>query len=92
MPDEHVEANMEAVIEAVCKHRSAALGPFINRALMMVIPGEAHFALDINKFLPIPTEEEIEKLEKRKTGKKKKKEAKEVEKADESVDELLAVM
>lgn len=38
------------------------LGPFINRALLMVIPGDAHFALDVNPFLPIPTEQEIEKV------------------------------
>uniref|UniRef100_A0AC34GPE4 39S ribosomal protein L1, mitochondrial n=1 Tax=Panagrolaimus sp. ES5 TaxID=591445 RepID=A0AC34GPE4_9BILA len=92
MPDEHLEANIQSIIEAVCKHRSAALGPFINRALMMVIPGEAHFALDIDKYVPAVTEEEIEKLEKRKTGKKKKKETKVVEKVDESVNELLALM
>uniref|UniRef100_A0A914QA80 39S ribosomal protein L1, mitochondrial n=1 Tax=Panagrolaimus davidi TaxID=227884 RepID=A0A914QA80_9BILA len=92
MPDEHLEANIQSIVEAVCKHRSPVLGPFINRALMMVIPGEAHFAIEIDKFLPVATEEEIEKLEKRKTGKKKKKETKVVEKADESVDELLALM
>ncbi|CAJ0569775.1 unnamed protein product, partial [Mesorhabditis spiculigera] len=27
---------------ALCVHRSPALGPFINRCLMMTIPGEAH--------------------------------------------------
>lgn len=31
MPDGHVEANIAAVIKAACAHRSAALGPFINR-------------------------------------------------------------
>lgn len=92
MPDDQIEANIQSIIEAVCKHKNAALGPFINRALMMVVPGEAHYALDIEKYLPIPTEEEIEKLEKRKTGKKKKKEETKVESHQEAEDELLAVM
>ncbi|VDK78796.1 unnamed protein product [Litomosoides sigmodontis] len=70
MNDAELEANIEAVIKALCKHRNPALGPFINRALVMVIPGDAHFALNVDPFLPIPTEQEIEKLEKR-TKKKK---------------------
>lgn len=28
----------------------------------MVIPGDAHFALNVNPFVPIPTEKEIEKV------------------------------
>ncbi|KAM3716181.1 39S ribosomal protein L1 [Dirofilaria immitis] len=81
MKDEELEANIAAVIGALCKHRNPALGPFINRALIMVIPGDAHFALNVSPFLPIPTEQEIEKIEKR--MKKKKKETKPV-KADSS--------
>lgn len=72
MSDNEIEANIGAIVAAVCKHRNPALGPFINRALMMVVPGEAHFALDIGKFEPVPTPEEIEKLEKRRAKKKKK--------------------
>lgn len=71
MSDEEIEANVSAVINAVCKHRSPALGPFINRALLMVIPGEAHFAIDVEKYIPVLSEEEIEKWAKR-TSKKKK--------------------
>lgn len=71
MNDEEIEANVSAVIGAVCKHRNPAIGPFINRALLMVIPGEAHFAIDIGKFVPVPTEEELEKWSK-KTSRKKK--------------------
>ncbi|VDK82586.1 unnamed protein product [Onchocerca ochengi] len=85
MKDEELEANIAAVIGALCKHRNPALGPFINRALLMVIPGDAHFALDVNPFLPIPTEQEIEKVEKR--MKKKKKETESV-KVDTSGDSL----
>ncbi|VDO44134.1 unnamed protein product, partial [Brugia timori] len=71
MNDDELKANIAAVIEALCKHRNPALGPFINRALIMVIPGDAHFALDVNPFLPIPTEQEIEKIGKRMKKKKK---------------------
>ncbi|VDM36938.1 unnamed protein product [Toxocara canis] len=72
MSDDELEANIGAVIAAICKHRNPALGPFINRTLMMVIPGDAHFAIDIEKFVPVATAEEIEKLEKRRSKKKKK--------------------
>ncbi|VDL64396.1 unnamed protein product [Nippostrongylus brasiliensis] len=82
MPDEEVEANVAAVIKAACAHRSAALGPFINRSLLMTIPGEEHYALNVDAWLPVPTEEEIEKLEKRRNKKGKKKEEK---KDDEDV-------
>ncbi|VDN08003.1 unnamed protein product [Thelazia callipaeda] len=76
MTDEELEANIASVIGALCKHRNPALGPFINRALLMVLPGDAHFALNVNPFLPVPTEQEIERIEKR-TRKKKKTEVKE---------------
>ncbi|VDO82732.1 unnamed protein product [Onchocerca flexuosa] len=85
MKDEELEANIAAVIGALCKHRNPALGSFINRALLMVIPGDAHFALDVNPFLPVPTEQEIEKVEKR--TKKKKKETESV-KVDTSGDSM----
>ncbi|KAJ1358697.1 hypothetical protein KIN20_017187 [Parelaphostrongylus tenuis] len=79
MPDVQVEANIAAVVRAACAHRNAALGPFINRALLMTIPGEEHYALKIDEWLPVATEEEIEKLEKRRNRKGKKKEKKEEE-------------
>ena len=31
MTDAEIEANIGAVIAAACTHRSAALGPFVNR-------------------------------------------------------------
>ncbi|VDK48459.1 unnamed protein product [Anisakis simplex] len=65
MPDEEIEANIGSIIKAICKHRNPALGPFINRALMMVIPGDMHLAIDIDKFLPVATPEEIEKVNER---------------------------
>ncbi|VBB29657.1 unnamed protein product [Acanthocheilonema viteae] len=71
MDDRELEANIAAVIEALCKHRNPALGPFINRALLMIIPGDAHFALNVNPFLPIPTEQEFEKIEKQMKKRKK---------------------
>lgn len=93
MPDEEIEANIQAIVGAVCNHRNPALGPFINRAVMMVIPGSMYFPIDIERFYPVPTEDEIEKLEKRKTGKKKKQETKIEEVEDtKKVDELIAVM
>uniref|UniRef100_A0A183EUT2 Mediator of RNA polymerase II transcription subunit 25 n=1 Tax=Gongylonema pulchrum TaxID=637853 RepID=A0A183EUT2_9BILA len=70
MADEELEANVAAVIGAVCAHRNPALGPFINRALLMVIPGDAHFALNITPFVPIPTEQQIEQIGKRMKKKK----------------------
>ncbi|CAJ0589160.1 unnamed protein product [Cylicocyclus nassatus] len=48
MADSEVEANIAAVIKAACAHRNPALGPFINRALLMTIPGEEHYALNID--------------------------------------------
>ncbi|VDP04708.1 unnamed protein product [Heligmosomoides polygyrus] len=82
MPDGHVEANIAAVIKAACAHRSAALGPFINRALLMTIPGEEHYALNVDAWLPVPSEEEIEKLERRRNKKGKKKEEKKQDEDD----------
>ncbi|KAE9551743.1 hypothetical protein FO519_005054 [Halicephalobus sp. NKZ332] len=94
MPDDQVEANIQAIVEALCKHRSPALGPFINRAVMMTIPGDMYFSIDIERFYPVATEDELDKLEKRKSGKKKKKEEpvqEKVSKIKES-DDLIAVM
>ncbi|CAB3406591.1 unnamed protein product [Caenorhabditis bovis] len=82
MPNEEIEANIGTVIAAACSHRNPALGPFVNRALLMTIPGDEHYAIDVSKWLPVPSEEEIEKIEKRK-NKKKKKEEKKVEGNDD---------
>ncbi|MFH4978701.1 hypothetical protein AB6A40_005410 [Gnathostoma spinigerum] len=72
MADVEVEENVAAIIRAICAHRNPALGPFINRLLLMVIPGTAHFAINIDKYVPVATEEQVEKLEKRQSRKKKK--------------------
>ncbi|PAV63911.1 hypothetical protein WR25_03282 [Diploscapter pachys] len=73
MADEEIEANVETIIKAACSHRNPALGPFINRAVLMTIPGKEFYPIDVNKWLPEPTEEEIERVEKRKTKKAAKK-------------------
>lgn len=62
MPDAELEANIQTVVEAVCAHRKPVLGPFINRAVMMVVPGETFFPIQVDAFVPKPTEEEIEKV------------------------------
>ena len=86
MPDDQLEANMAEIITYLCKHRSPALGPFINRAVLMTLPGTAHFAIDVSKYVPEVTEEDLEKLQKRK---KKKKAKKVVEKDETPKDEIL---
>ncbi|CAJ0599620.1 unnamed protein product [Cylicocyclus nassatus] len=68
MAKSEVEANIAAVIKAACAHRNPAPGPFMNRALLMTIPGEEYYALDINAWLPVPSAEELEKLEKRRNS------------------------
>ncbi|KAI6221284.1 39S ribosomal protein L1, mitochondrial [Aphelenchoides fujianensis] len=91
MPDEQLEENIRTVIEAICRHRNPALGPFVNRALLTLIPPQNFVPIDVQKFLPVATEEEKEKIEKRQTKKKKKKE----EEVDTQKDEdahLLALM
>lgn len=62
MTDEEVEANIAALVESLCKHRSPALGPFINRATLMVIPDKTCFALDLSKYIPVATESDISKV------------------------------
>jgi hypothetical protein len=38
------------------------LGPFINRACLMLIGSREYFPLDINQWIPVATAEEIEKV------------------------------
>jgi len=80
MPDKHIEENARAVVTAVCKHRNPAIGPFINRALLMTIPGTVHVAINVNDWLPVPTE-----LQKKQVEKKKKKKRKLVEEDKEEL-------
>ncbi|CAD6198146.1 unnamed protein product [Caenorhabditis auriculariae] len=89
MPDEQIEANVAAVVAAACAHRNPALGSFVNRALLMTIPGEEHYALNVSSWLPVASEEEIEKIEKRKNKKGKKKE--EQKKEEDEDEEPVAV-
>ncbi|KJH39974.1 hypothetical protein DICVIV_14117 [Dictyocaulus viviparus] len=79
MATEQIEANIAAVVKAACAHRNAALGPFINRALLMTVPGNEYYALNIDNWLPVASEEEIEKLDirRQKKGKKRDKEVQE---------------
>ncbi|GMR49770.1 hypothetical protein PMAYCL1PPCAC_19965, partial [Pristionchus mayeri] len=87
MPAEEVEANIATILAAVCAHRNAALGPFVNRALLMTIPGEEHVALNVDAWLPVPSEEEVDKLERRRNKKYKKKEVEAKKKDDDDDDE-----
>ena len=61
MQDEQIEANISAIISAICAHRNPALGPFINRALLAVIPTQNYIAIDVTRFMPVATEEQTEK-------------------------------
>jgi hypothetical protein len=60
MPNEQLEENIAAIIDAVCKHRTPALGPFINRATLATIPTKNFISIDVEKLIPVPTEEDIE--------------------------------
>lgn len=62
MTDEEIEANIEAIIAALCKHRSPALGPFINRATMAILPHKTYFSLNVDKYVPVATVDEVEKV------------------------------
>lgn len=91
MSNEQIEANIATVVSAACAHRNPALGSFINRALLMTVPGEENYAIDVKPWLPVPTEEEIEKIEKRK-NKKKKKDEKKTEDADDVSPAVVAAL
>ncbi|CAI5448882.1 unnamed protein product [Caenorhabditis angaria] len=90
MANEEIEENIATVIKATCSHRNPALGSFINRALLLTVPGEEYYAIDVQKWLPIPTEEEIEKIEKRKNKKKKKDEKKTENSSEDQQNEATA--
>lgn len=62
MKDEEVEENLKAVISAICAHRNAALGPFVNRCLLTLIPSKTFVPVDVSQYLPVATEEQIEKV------------------------------
>ncbi|KRX39162.1 39S ribosomal protein L1, mitochondrial [Trichinella sp. T8] len=59
MPDDDLEENMKAVIQTVYPLRSPALGPFIERAVLMVVPTVMeYFEIDLSPYLPEPTDED----------------------------------
>ncbi|CAK5062337.1 unnamed protein product [Meloidogyne enterolobii] len=62
MPDEEIEANIITIISSLCQQRNPALGPFINRAALMTLPGKTFYSININEWLPVPTEVEIRKV------------------------------
>jgi len=88
MSDDHIEANIATIIGSLCKLRNPALGPFVNRALLMTVPGEAHFAINIDHFLPEVTEADEEKVEKYKKKKKKKTATREEDEQEEEQEQL----
>ncbi|KAL1226808.1 hypothetical protein TSPI_05752 [Trichinella spiralis] len=59
MPDDDLEENMKTVIQTVYPLRSPALGPFIERAVLMVVPTVMeYFEIDLSPYLPEPTDED----------------------------------
>jgi len=62
MPDEEIEANIITIISTLCQQRNPALGPFINRAALMTLPGKTFYSINVNEWLPVPTEVEIRKV------------------------------
>ncbi|CAD5226680.1 unnamed protein product [Bursaphelenchus xylophilus] len=86
MPDEHIQENIRCVVEALCKHRNPALGPFVNRCMMTLIPSKMFIPVDVSRYMPVASEEQIEKLQNRK--KKKAKKVEEV-KTEKDPDEYL---
>ncbi|KRZ67464.1 39S ribosomal protein L1, mitochondrial [Trichinella papuae] len=59
MPDDDLEENMKAVIEAVYPLRPPTLGPFIERAVLMIFPTVMeYFEIDLNPYLPEPSDED----------------------------------
>lgn len=62
MTDEQLETNIESIVRAVCTHRNPALGPFINRAILMTVPGNEHYALKVDQWCPQATAEQVNKV------------------------------
>ncbi|CAD5219013.1 unnamed protein product [Bursaphelenchus okinawaensis] len=72
MSDQQIEENIKAVVEAVCAHRNPALGPFINRCMLTLLPPKVYIPIDVTPYMPVATEEQIDKLQSRKKKKKAK--------------------
>jgi hypothetical protein len=60
MPDQEIEENIATILEAVCKHRNPALGSFINRVTLTLLPSHNYIPIDVKKYIPEATAEEIE--------------------------------
>ncbi|KAI6176132.1 hypothetical protein M3Y97_00765300 [Aphelenchoides bicaudatus] len=92
MPDNEVEENIAKILDVVCKHRSPALGPFINRVTLTLLPSHSYIPIDVERYTPKATEEEIEKAKsKRKSSRAKKAKPADEEKDTEKDDFLISV-
>lgn len=58
MADEEIILNIKTIIQALCNLRDPALGPFINRAVMMVGKNQFFVPLDVTEYIPVVEEEE----------------------------------
>ncbi len=104
MSDQQIEENIAVVIGDVCKHRNLMLGPFINRVTLALVPSRHFISIDVEKYVPKPTEAELEAVghfcnsfifcwfqyEERKGRKKKAKKAE--KKEDETENEDLSML
>jgi hypothetical protein len=62
MTDEQLEENIATVIKTICQHRNPALGPFINRVTLSLIPQKHFLSIDVDKYVLKPTEEQLEEV------------------------------
>lgn len=92
MTDDEIEANVKVIIQALCKHRNPALGPFINRA-RLICRGVRHpYSIDLTEFMPVASEEQLEKMGRKKKKKKEKKEELKEKENQEIIDPFIAYM
>uniref|UniRef100_A0A0N5AVZ8 Ribosomal protein n=1 Tax=Syphacia muris TaxID=451379 RepID=A0A0N5AVZ8_9BILA len=62
MTNDQIEANIGALVAALCKHRNPALGDFINRAVLLALPSQSYFAMNLKAFVPAVTEADEQKV------------------------------
>lgn len=60
MTDEQLEENIATIMNSICQHRNPALGPFINRVTLTLIPSKHYISIDVDKYVLKPTEEQLE--------------------------------
>ncbi|CEF65480.1 39S ribosomal protein L1, mitochondrial [Strongyloides ratti] len=58
MTDDEILCNIKTIIQALCNLRDPNLGPFINRAVMMVGKNQFYVPVDVNEYIPVEKEEE----------------------------------